>query len=107
MTAITPSFSQNTAAATPVSVARSGDILGAVMVMGKDDARIGSAIGIGFASLLHGYVVVRVLLALIAMASWVREARNEMHSFFWATQQVEAAKEAEKEKPGMWKRVST
>ena len=68
------------------------------MVMGKDDARVGSAIGIGFAALLHGYVVVRVLLALISMASWVREARNEMHSFFWATQQVEAAKEVEKEK---------
>ena len=76
MTAITPAFSESTPAAdgvspTPVSMARSGDILGSVMVLGKDDARVGSAIGIGLAALIHGYVVVRVLLALISMASWV------------------------------------
>ena len=37
--------------------------------------RVGVAVGLFVAFLLHGYVVVRVAIALISMGEFVREAR--------------------------------
>jgi protein TonB len=71
------------------------NMLGPVMDVGRNGVRMGLTIGVVVAFLLHGYVIVRVAIALISMGQFVREAREEAHDFFWSTYEVEAEKKAE------------
>jgi protein TonB len=75
------------------------DVLAPVLDVGRDGVRAGAAVGLFVAFLLHGYVVVRVAIALISMGEFVREAREEAHSFFWSTYEVDTAKEEKKDEP--------
>ncbi len=69
--------------------------LGPVMEVGRSGVRMGLTIGVVVALLLHGYVVLRVAIALISMGQFVREARDSAHDFFWTTHEVEPEKRAE------------
>lgn len=75
------------------------DLLGPVLDVGRDGVRVGVTVGLFVAFLLHGYVVVRVAIALISMGEFVREAREEAHSYFWATYEVDTTKEEKKDEP--------
>ncbi len=75
----------------------SADLLAPILGVGSRDIRVGLGIGVTIAALVHGYVVVRVAVALLSMGEFVREARTEAHAYFWATQEVDTAPEKKKE----------
>jgi protein TonB len=84
--------------ATPAVDPAHVDLLGPVLNVGESDIRIGKGIGGLFALLLHGYMVVRMLTALIGMSAWVREARHEAKEFFWTVYDIETEKKADEPK---------
>lgn len=73
------------------------NLLGPVMDVGRSGVRGGLAIGAVVALLLHGYVVLRVAIALISMAQFVREAREEAHAYFWSTYEVDTTEKKDPE----------
>jgi len=89
---MTVSSLSSSVAAAPTHGERDAFALARVLDMGEGDVRVGAAIGGGIALLLHGYMIVRLVTALVAMQGFVQQARNEAHEFFWATYDLETAK---------------
>lgn len=73
------------------------NVLGPILDMGNSGVRRGLAVGAGVAAIVHGYLIMRVAVALISMGHFVRDAREEAHSYFWATYDVETDKKEEPE----------
>lgn len=78
------------------------DILGPVLGVGRSGVRVGAGLGILFAALLHGYMVVRVYSALYGMEGFIRHSRKEIGAWLNAfgpeidTTPVETKKEEPK-----------
>ena len=91
-----------------VAIARSpGDgrytdpVLGSVLDFGRDNVRVGWTVGLGAAGLLYGYLIFRLLTALLDMQDWVETSRMGLDKYFWSTYEVDTsdAKEKAKEAP--------
>ncbi len=75
-------------------------VLGSVLDFGDETVKVGWGVGLGAAALLYGYVMFRLLTALLDMQDWVEETRAGMDRYFWATYEVDTeAKAKPKEDP--------
>ena len=75
-------------------------VLGSVIDFGDETVKVGWTVGLGAAALLYGYVMFRLLTALLDMHDWVEETRGGMDHYFWATYEVETeSKSKAKEEP--------
>src|SRR5947207_1184232 len=67
------------------------DPLARVMSLGDRAVRIGAAIGLGVALLTHTAASASAMASLYQMRKFVESARAQLHEYYWATYDVEAA----------------
>lgn len=74
------------------------DPLGSVIGFGDENVKVGWTVGLAAAALLYGYVMFRLLTALLDMQDWIEETRGGMDRYFWSTYEVDTADDKPKAK---------